>query len=114
MIDAFRSDRQFRAARRLGFDFAKLENLNGPYIPQCRRSISREQFEDLLSYVPDGSDIKAKLHRHPTRRENACERLAGPQAARQDAGRTESAVFIFHLRRSGPLCRSNQKRQALP
>src|SRR3954453_16619259 len=43
------------------FGFAKLENLNGHYIRHADDQSLVTMFEDLLSYVPDGSDIKAKL-----------------------------------------------------
>src|SRR5882757_2921627 len=44
------------------FDFAKLENLNGHYIRNADDQSLVSMFEDLLSYIPDGPDIKAKLN----------------------------------------------------
>src|SRR3981189_1314870 len=59
-IDAFDLPAIGRSAAR--FDFAKLENLNGHYIRNADDQSLVSLFEDLLSYVPDGSDIKAKLN----------------------------------------------------
>jgi glutamyl-tRNA synthetase len=60
MIDAFDLPAIGRSAAR--FDFAKLENLNGHYIRHADDQSLVSMFEDLLSYVPDGSEIKAKLN----------------------------------------------------
>src|SRR3954463_11256902 len=60
MIAAFELSGIGRSAAR--FDFAKLENLNGHYIRHADDQSLVPMFEDLLSYVPDGSDIKAKLN----------------------------------------------------
>lgn len=60
MIDAFDLAAIGRSAAR--FDFAKLENLNGHYIRHSDDQSLVSMFEDLLSYVPDGSEIKAKLN----------------------------------------------------
>src|SRR5258707_2009038 len=60
MIDAFDLPAIGRSAAR--FDFAKLENLNGHCIRNADDQSLVSMFEDLLSYVPDGSDIKAKLN----------------------------------------------------
>jgi glutamyl-tRNA synthetase len=60
MIDAFDLPAIGRSAAR--FDFAKLENLNGHYIRNADDQSLVSMFEDLLNYVPDGSEIKAKLN----------------------------------------------------
>jgi glutamyl-tRNA synthetase len=60
MIEAFDLSAIGRSAAR--FDFAKLENLNGHYIRHADDQSLVTMFEDLLAYVPDGSDIKAKLN----------------------------------------------------
>src|SRR5882762_7039366 len=44
------------------FDFAKLENLNGHYIRHADDQSLVTMFEDVLAYVPNGSDLKAKLN----------------------------------------------------
>ncbi len=43
------------------FDFAKLENLNGHYIRHADDHSLVTMFEDVLNYVPNGPDLKAKL-----------------------------------------------------
>jgi glutamyl-tRNA synthetase len=60
MIDAFDLPGIGRSAAR--FDFAKLENLNGHYIRHSDDQSLVSMFGDLLSHVPNGSDIKAKLN----------------------------------------------------
>src|SRR4030081_1327206 len=44
------------------FDFAKLESLNGHYIRHADDQSLVTMFEDVLAYVPNGSDLKAKLN----------------------------------------------------
>jgi glutamyl-tRNA synthetase len=44
------------------FDFAKLENLNGHYIRHADDQSLVTMFEDVLDYVPNGGDVKAKLN----------------------------------------------------
>ena len=60
MIDAFDLSGIGRSAAR--FDFAKLENLNGHYIRHADDQSLVTMFEDVLNYVPDGADLKAKLN----------------------------------------------------
>src|SRR4030081_131609 len=60
MIDAFDLSGIGRSAAR--FDFAKLENLNGHYIRHADDQSLVTMFEDVLAYVPNGSDLKAKLN----------------------------------------------------
>jgi glutamyl-tRNA synthetase len=60
MIEAFDLPAIGRSAAR--FDFAKLENLNGHYIRHSDDQTLVTQFENVLSYVPDGGAIKAKLN----------------------------------------------------
>jgi len=44
------------------FDFAKLENLNGHYIRHADDQALVTMFEEVLNYIPDGADLKAKLN----------------------------------------------------
>ena len=60
MIDAFDLPAIGRSAAR--FDFAKLENLNGHYIRQADDQSLVTMFEQVLDYVPDGAELKAKLN----------------------------------------------------
>src|SRR4030081_999601 len=60
MIAAFDLSAIGRSAAR--FDFAKLENLNGHYIRQADDQSLVTMFEQVLGYVPDGADLKAKLN----------------------------------------------------
>jgi glutamyl-tRNA synthetase len=60
MIDAFDLPAIGRSAAR--FDFAKLENLNGHYIRHADDQSLVTMFEEVLAYVPDGAEIKAKLN----------------------------------------------------
>jgi glutamyl-tRNA synthetase len=60
MIDAFDLPAIGRSAAR--FDFAKLESLNGHYIRQADDQSLVIMFEQLLDYIPDGADLKAKLN----------------------------------------------------
>src|ERR1700691_2341295 len=60
MIAAFDLPQIGRSAAR--FDFAKLENLNGHYIRHADNQALVTMFEDVLSHVPDGSKLKAKLN----------------------------------------------------
>jgi glutamyl-tRNA synthetase len=59
MIDAFDLSGIGRSAAR--FDFAKLENLNGHYIRHADDRSLVSMFEDVLDYIPNGPDLKAKL-----------------------------------------------------
>jgi glutamyl-tRNA synthetase len=60
MIEAFDLPAIGRSAAR--FDFAKLENLNGHYIRHSDDQSLVTQFENVLAYVPQGAEIKAKLN----------------------------------------------------
>jgi glutamyl-tRNA synthetase len=60
MIDLFDLPAIGRSAAR--FDFAKLENLNGHYIRHTDDQSLVIMFEDVLSYVPNGSEVKGKLN----------------------------------------------------
>src|ERR1700730_18041378 len=59
MLGAFDLSGVGRSAAR--FDFAKLESLNGHYIRHSDDQSLVTMFEDVLDYVPNGSDVKAKL-----------------------------------------------------
>ena len=59
MMRAFDLSGIGRSAAR--FDFAKLENLNGHYIRHSDDQSLVTQFERVLDYVPDGTELKAKL-----------------------------------------------------
>lgn len=60
MIDAFELSGIGRSAAR--FDFAKLENLNGHYIRKSDDQTLVTMIEDLLPFLPNGSDIQNKLN----------------------------------------------------
>jgi glutamyl-tRNA synthetase len=60
MIAAFDLSAIGRSAAR--FDFAKLENLNGHYIRHSDDHALVTMFEDVLSYVPNGTTLKAKVN----------------------------------------------------
>jgi glutamyl-tRNA synthetase len=60
MIEFFDLPAIGRSAAR--FDFAKLENLNGHYIRHTDDQSLVTMFEDVLSYVPNGLPLKAKLN----------------------------------------------------
>jgi glutamyl-tRNA synthetase len=60
MIDLFDLPAIGRSAAR--FDFAKLENLNGHYIRHTDDQSLVTMFEDVLGFVPNGSEVKAKLN----------------------------------------------------
>jgi glutamyl-tRNA synthetase len=60
MIDLFDLPAIGRSAAR--FDFAKLENLNGHYIRHTDDQSLVTMFEDVLRYVPNGSEVAAKLN----------------------------------------------------
>src|ERR1700685_2115325 len=60
MVAAFDLSGVGRAAARV--DFAKLENLNGHYIRHADDQSLVTMFEDVLDYVPNGSDLKARLN----------------------------------------------------
>jgi len=60
MIDAFDLSAIGRSAAR--FDFAKLENLNGHYIRHSDDQSLVTMFEDVLNYVPNGAEVKARLN----------------------------------------------------
>jgi glutamyl-tRNA synthetase len=60
MIAAFDLSGIGKSAAR--FDFAKLENLNGHYIRHTDDQSLVKMFEEVLPYVPNRADLKAKLN----------------------------------------------------
>src|ERR1700690_2275274 len=60
MIAAFDLSGVGRSAAR--FDFAKLESLNGHYIRHSDDQSLVTMFEGVLDYIPNGSDLKARLN----------------------------------------------------
>src|SRR6266849_3257685 len=60
MIAAFDLPQIGRSPAR--FDFAKLENLNAHYIRHADDQSLVTMFEDVLDYVPNGSDLKVRLN----------------------------------------------------
>jgi glutamyl-tRNA synthetase len=60
MIKAFDLSGVGRSAAR--FDFAKLENLNGHYIRHSDDQSLVTMFERVLDYVPNGTELKAKIN----------------------------------------------------
>jgi glutamyl-tRNA synthetase len=92
MIDAFDLPAIGRSAAR--FDFAKLENLNGHYIRHTDDQSLVTMFEDVLSYVPDGPTVKAKLN--DTTRAQLLQAMPDlKQRARTLIELIDSANFIF-------------------
>jgi glutamyl-tRNA synthetase len=92
MIDAFDLAGIGRSAAR--FDFAKLENLNGHYIRHADDQSLVTMFEDLLNYVPDRSDLKAKLN--DTTRAQLLQAMPSlKERAKTLIELVDSAYFIF-------------------
>src|SRR5271168_2519989 len=60
MIAAFDLSGIGKSAAR--FDFAKLENLNGHYIRHADDQSLVRMFEQVLPFVPNGADLKARLN----------------------------------------------------
>jgi glutamyl-tRNA synthetase len=92
MIDAFDLPAIGRSAAR--FDFAKLENLNGHYIRHADDQSLVTMFEDVLSYVPNGPELKAKLN--DTTRGQLLRAMSGlKERAKTLIELIDSAYFIF-------------------
>jgi len=92
MIDAFDLSAIGRSAAR--FDFAKLENLNGHYIRHADDQSLVTMFEDVLNYVPDRSDLKAKLN--DTTRAQLLQAMPNlKERAKTLIELVDSAYFIF-------------------
>jgi glutamyl-tRNA synthetase len=92
MIDAFDLAGIGRSAAR--FDFAKLENLNGHYIRHADDQSLVTMFEDVLNYVPDRSDLKAKLN--DTTRAQLLQAMPSlKERAKTLIELVDSAYFIF-------------------
>src|SRR6201988_3885 len=92
MIAAFDLPGVGRSAAR--FDFAKLESLNGHYIRHSDDQFLVTMFEGVLDYIPNGSDLKAKLD-DATRA-----KLLQAMPSRKERAKTlieliDSAYFIF-------------------
>jgi glutamyl-tRNA synthetase len=92
MIDAFDLAGIGRSAAR--FDFAKLENLNGHYIRHADDQSLVTMFEDVLNYVPDRSDLKAKLN-DATRAQLLQAMPSLKERAKTLIELVDSAYFIF-------------------
>jgi glutamyl-tRNA synthetase len=92
MIQLFDLPAIGRSAAR--FDFAKLENLNGHYIRHTDDQSLVTMFEDVLSYVPDGDALKAKLN--ATTRAQLLQAMPGlKERAKTLVELIDSAYFIF-------------------
>jgi glutamyl-tRNA synthetase len=92
MIDAFDLSGIGRSAAR--FDFAKLENLNGHYIRHADDQSLVTIFEDVLNYVPERSDLKAKLN--DTTRAQLLQAMPSlKERAKTLIELVDSAYFIF-------------------
>jgi len=92
MIDAFDLAGIGRSAAR--FDFAKLENLNGHYIRHADDQSLVTMFEDVLNYVPDRSDLRAKLN--DTTRAQLLQAMPSlKERAKTLIELVDSAYFIF-------------------
>jgi glutamyl-tRNA synthetase len=92
MIDAFDLPGIGRSAAR--FDFAKLENLNGHYIRHTDDQSLVTMFEDVLHYVPGGSEIQAKFN--TTTRAQLLQAMPGlKERAKTLVELIDNANFIF-------------------
>jgi glutamyl-tRNA synthetase len=92
MIDAFDLPGIGRSAAR--FDFAKLENLNGHYIRHSDDQSLVTLFEDVLRYVPNGSEVQAKLN--ATTRAQLLQAMPGlKERAKTLVELIDNANFIF-------------------
>jgi glutamyl-tRNA synthetase len=92
MIDLFDLPAIGRSAAR--FDFAKLENLNGHYIRHTDDQSLVTMFEDVLGYVPNGSEVKAKLN--VTTRAQLLQAMPGlKERAKTLVELIDNANFIF-------------------
>jgi glutamyl-tRNA synthetase len=92
MIAAFDLSGIGRSAAR--FDFAKLESLNGHYIRHSDDQSLVTMFEDVLDYVPNGPDVKARLN------ETTRAQLLQAMPSLKERAKTlieliDSAYFIF-------------------
>ena len=92
MIDAFDLPAIGRSAAR--FDFAKLENLNGHYIRNADDQSLVTMFEDVLSYVANGSELKAKIN-DETRRQLLQAMPGLKERAKTLIELIDNAYFIF-------------------
>ncbi|WP_445487708.1 glutamate--tRNA ligase [Rhodopseudomonas sp. RCAM05734] len=92
MIAAFDLSAIGRSAAR--FDFAKLENLNGHYIRHSDDQSLATMFEDVLSYVPNGATLKAKVN--DTTRAQPLQAMPGlKERAKTLIELIDNAGFIF-------------------
>ena len=92
MIDAFDLAGIGRSAAR--FDFAKLENLNGHYIRHADDQSLVTMFENVLNYIPDRSELKAKLN--DTTRAQLLQAMPSlKERAKTLIELVDSAYFIF-------------------
>src|SRR4029078_13478243 len=90
--DAFDLSSIGRSAAR--FDFAKLENLNGHYIRQADDQSLVTMFEQVLDYVPNGAELKAKLN-DTTRAQLLRAMPSLKERAKTLTERISAADFIF-------------------
>jgi glutamyl-tRNA synthetase len=95
MLDTFSLSAIGRSAAR--FDFAKLENLNGHYIRLADDQTLVTMFEDVLQYLPKGSDIQNKLN--ATSRAQLLQAMPGlKERAKTLLELVDNAGFIFAAR----------------
>src|ERR1700735_3931887 len=92
MIAAFDLPGVGRSAAR--FDFAKLESLNGHYIRHSDDQSLVNMFEGVLDYIPNGSDLKAKLN-DTTRKQLLQAMPSLKERAKTLIDVIDSAYFIF-------------------
>ena len=92
MIELFDLPAIGRSAAR--FDFAKLENLNGHYIRHSDDQSLVTMFEDVLGYLPNGLEVKAKLN--ATTRAQLLQAMPGlKERAKTLVELIDNANFIF-------------------
>lgn len=95
LIDAFDLPAVGRSAAR--FDFAKLESLNGHYIRNADDRALVAAFEDVLKFVPNGSEIQNKLNDH--RRAQLLQAMPGlKERAKTLLDLVDGSAFIFASR----------------
>jgi glutamyl-tRNA synthetase len=92
LIGAFNLEAIGRSAAR--FDFAKLESLNGHYIRQSDDAALVAAFEDVLQFLPNGSDIQNRMN-ETTRAQLLLAMPGLKERAKTLVELVDSAAFIF-------------------
>ena len=107
MIAAFDLPQIGRSPAR--FDFAKLESLNGHYIrAERRRATCWRRSSELLPHLPNGAELAGQADAGAARAGSRGH--AGPEGARQDAGRADRQRAVS-LRRPAARARRQGRRR---